>query len=154
MPAPLRPRSGEDAILRSSVLHSIVVGFGLLVLTACGSGEPDPAVGEDAAAAASASEGPVELVPLSPVGEVVLADGFTFAWELPAGAEGGNWRIVVSAGGSRALWESSRMTLTEFEAPPALLLKLQAGRAYSWRVAGTLDSGGRGRGPATRFIAR
>lgn len=123
-------------------------------LTACGTQEPDVAAPVADEPAASGRSGPKELAVLSPTGEVALADGFTFTWELPAGAEDGAWHIVVFAGGSEPIWQSPSMTYTEFEAPPALLLKLQAGRAYTWRVAGHLNPGGRARSPLTRFVAR
>ena len=126
----------------------------LLGLSACGSGEPEPAVAEPAPAADATRRAPVDMVPLSPTGEVTLADGFTFAWELPAGSQGGTWRIMVFDGGTQPIWESPWMTYTEFEAPPGLLIKMQAGSAYTWRVAGGLDAGGRGRTPDTRILIR
>jgi hypothetical protein len=140
---------GQRSLWPVLVLIFLVVG-----LTACGEGSPEPAEAGDTEVAASGRQAPAALAPLSPVGEVVLADGFSFAWELPEGAEGGIFSIAVFAGGSDALWKSPQMTFTEFEAPPALLLKLQPGRTYTWRVMGSLNSGGRGRGPDTRFSTR
>ena len=138
-----------------SVLWPAVVMVILLAgMTACGSQEPDTAAPAEDGAAASGRSGPEELVALSPTGEVALADGFTFTWELPAGTEDGACQIVVFAGGSEPIWQSPSMTYTEFAAPPALLLKLQPDRSYTWRVAGHLTPGGRARSPVTRFVTR
>jgi hypothetical protein len=141
-------------VKKSALWPALAMVMLLAGLTACGSQEPDVAAPAEEGATASGRSGPQELVALSPTGEVALADGFTFTWELPAGTEGGAWHIVVFAGGSDPIWESPRMTFTEFEAPPALLLKLQPGRSYTWRVAGNMSPGGRARTPLTRFVTR
>jgi hypothetical protein len=152
-------RTGEDRrwLLKMSlswpVLGMVMLAVGL---TACGSGEAE-SVGSDPAPPTTAESGrkaPAAMVALSPLAEVNLAEGFTFSWELPAASQGGTWKILVFDGGSAPIWESPRMTFSEFEAPPALLLRLQPERAYTWRVVGGMDEGGRGKTPDTRFTTR
>jgi hypothetical protein len=94
------------------------------------------------------------VVPVEPLGEVVLANGFTFRWQAPEGAEVATWNLRVFTRSAQQIWSASDLTVTELAAPRDLLLKMEPGTTYTWRVIGRLAAGGRIRSPETRMVAR
>jgi hypothetical protein len=142
----------------------MAAGLALLLATGllagCSSGDPAP--GE----AAPAEPAPVEeteaarppvprtVVPLEPVGEVTLADGFTFRWQAPEGVQVSSWRLRVFSGPDIQVWSARELTASELTAPQELLIKLEPGQSYTWRVAGRLEGGGRVVSTDARLVAR
>jgi hypothetical protein len=145
-----------------SVRAAIGSGLALLLaagaLSGCSSGEPAPeeaapdvvAPGEavpgatvPAGRTGAAGLAPRTVVALEPVGEATLAEGFIFRWQAPEGAAVVSWRVRVFSTAMSQLWSSGEVTGTEMTAPEALLLRMEPGNSYIWRVTGRLESGGR-----------
>ena len=143
---------------------AIASGLALLLaaglLAGCSSGEPAPEEAAPAELAPSEETGaartpaPRTVVPLEPLGEVTLADGFTFRWQAPEGAQVSSWRLRVFAGPERQVWSARELTATELVAPQDLLMKLEPGQSYTWRVAGHLEGVGRILSTDARIVAR
>ncbi len=151
---------------RHTALASVLVALLAVGLQAgCSSGEPAPepvSPEEPTPGVTVPAEGtgrprppvPTTVVPLEPQGEVVLADGFTFRWQAPEGAEVATWNLRVFTRSLQLIWSASDLTVTELAAPRDLLLKMEPGTSYTWRVAGRLAEGGRIRSPDARIAAR